>query len=241
MKKILLTGSLATVLLLAACGGNAEETDTSSSDSSAEVEELQAENDELRVQVEDLEERLTEQDEVEEESETESEGENTEQTETQTTDGGTRTEPLELGETGTMSILSYSDDEDMDEISGVAEITVDNVIRGEEALSILTGEYTTPEEAPEGMEWVVFDTTINLTELSDENEEISFSDDFTAFTNDGSEIERSFASFDEEFGIQELYTGGTATGKAALFAPVGESFLIKYDDYLRAEAYYQVD
>lgn len=243
MKKILLTGSLTTALLLAACSGETEETNTEADNTSEEMEQLQAENEELKTQVEELEGRLAEQD--EEQTESDNQENDTEEVEassaSEAVDAGSRTEPLALGEKGTMSILTYTDDEDMEEINGVAEITVDNVVRGEEAVSILTGEYSEPEEAPEGMEWIVFDTTISLTELSDENEEITFSDDFTAYTSDGSEIERVFTTFDEEFGIQGLYSGGTATGKTALLAPAGEPFLIKYDDYLRAEAYYQVD
>lgn len=240
MKKLLLTGSLTTALLLAACSGETEETNTEADNASEELEQVQAENEELKTQVEELENRLAEQDEAETESESDA-GEKKETSDSQNVDAGSRMEPLTLGETGTISILTYSDDEDMEEITGVAEITVDNVVRGNEAVSILTGEYSEPEEAPEGMEWVVFDTTISLKELSDENEEISFSGDFTAYTSEGSEIERTFTSFDEEFGIQGLYSGGTATGKVALFAPQGEPFLIKYDDYIRAEAYYQVD
>ncbi len=240
MKKLLLTGSLTTALLLAACSGETEETNTEVDNASKELEQVQAENEELKTQVEELENRLAEQDEADTESESDA-GEKKETSDSQNVDAGSRTEPLALGETGTISILTHSDDEDMEEITGVAEITVDNVVRGNEAVSILTGEYSEPEEAPEGMEWVVFDTTISLKELSDENEEISFSDDFTAYTSEGSEIERTFTSFDEEFGIQGLYSGGTATGKVALFAPQGEPFLIKYDDYIRAEAYYQVD
>lgn len=106
---------------------------------------------------------------------------------------------------------------------------------------MITTEYSEPDEAIEGTEWVVFDVKFNLTELSDDDEKITFSDDFEIITEDGSTIEKAYTTFDDEFGVQDTYSGGTAEGKVAAYAPVGESFIIKYDDYMRAEAYFKVN
>lgn len=235
MKKYLLTGGLSTVLLLGACGtSNEESADAEGSNQSEEIEELEAENEELNLQVEELESKLSEQ-----ESE-EASGDGNEIA-TEETDAGSRTEPLDVGDTGTISILTYADDEDVSEINGVAEITVDNVVRGQEAEEILTNEYSEPDEAPEGLEWVVFDVNIALTELSDDNEAISFSEDFEIITEDGSPVEKEYTTFDEEFGVQDVYSGGTAEGKIALHAPKDEPFIIHYDDVLEGQAYFQVN
>lgn len=240
MKKYLLTGGIASVLLLSACGtdDSQENNEPDANDNSAEIEQLENENKELQVQVEELEDQLEEQEEY---FESEDDMDSNEDSVSEESDAGTRTEPLNLGDTGTISILTYSDSGDMEEITGTADITVDNVVRGQEAEEILTTEYSEPDDAPYNLEWVVFDASIALNELSDDNEEITFSDDFEVITEDGSTIEKVFTTYDDEFGIQGVYTGGTAEGKIAAHAPEGESFIINYDDYMRAEAYFQVD
>lgn len=240
MKKYFLASGVATVLILGACGAEVESENASADgNESEEMKQLTEENESLKAEVEELELALEEQTELYNESESE-EVEETGQPSTESK-AGTRTEPLTLGDTGTISINTYKDDEDMTPVHGVAEITVENVVRGEEATPILTTEYSEAEPAPAGMEWIVFDTTISLKEISDENEEITFSEDFTIFTEDGSEIEKAYTTFDEAFDIQKVYSGGVAEGKVALHAPVGEPFMIKYDDYLGALAFYQVD
>lgn len=234
MKKILLTSVLGSALILGACSG--EEVTSESENNSEELEQLQSENDELKTKIEELENKLTEQEEAEE-----TENDEIEENELTENDAGTRTNPIEIGETGTISIFTYTDDDAMDEVTGAAELTVDHVVRGDEAISILKTEYSEPEEAPENMEWVVFDVKFNLTELSDEDEKVTFTDDFEVITEDGSTIEKAYTTFDEEFGVQDTYSGGTAEGKVAVHAPAGEPFIIKYDDYMRAEAYFKVN
>ncbi|MFD2830211.1 bZIP transcription factor [Corticicoccus populi] len=243
LKKYILTAGFSSLLLLSACSGNEENSADSSEEADNRINELQddlaaaeSENEQLQEEISQLEEQLEAQ-EINQTENDDSESTN----ETSDIQAGSRSEPLALGETGTIEIRTYADDEDMTEITGLAEITVDNVIRGDEAVSILTGEYSEPEEPAEGMEWVVFDAQFILTELSDDDEVISFSDDFEIVTEDGSTVEKVYTSFDDDFFIQDVYSGGSAEGKIAVQAPAGESFIIKYDDYMGAKAFYQVD
>lgn len=184
----------------------------------------------------------TETEEVEEED-VSTEVETEEETEevAEENQAGTRTEPLNVGDTGVINLVKYKDDEDFTEVKGVADITISNIVRGESAIPLLTTEYSTPEEPAEGMEWVVFDSTFVLTDTTDDNESFSISEDFTVIKEDGSGVEKSYIMFDGMLEFPEIYSGGTATGKVAVQAPVGESFIIKYDDMMDAEAYFKVD
>src|SRR5699024_2894222 len=116
--------------------------------------------------------------------------------------------------------------------------------RGQEALDAVQMEYLEIEPpAEEGMEWAVFDLTYELTDFESEDYPLMVSDDVKIYTEDGSEIEQNeYASVEgEEFPLNELYAGGSASGKVVRAVPEGEPFLIKFDDYMEAEAWYQVD
>lgn len=262
MKKYLLAGGLSTVLLLGACGEDttneeesteettAEESSESaeSSGSSEEVDQLQAENDtlqaeneELRAQVEDLQEQLDNTSDVASEESTDSSEGDSEDSESAGNDSS-RSNPLALGETAEVSVVTYNDEGE--ELTGTANVTIDNVLRGQEALDALDTEgMSTPAPEEEGVEWAVFDMTYELTEFEDEDYPVNVSDDVEIYLEDGSSVEQTGYTWVEgdEFPVTEIYSGGTAEGKVARMVPEGEPFLIKFDDWMEAEAWYQVD
>src|SRR5699024_5151475 len=114
VKKILFGTALSAALLLAACGGDTEETETTESEESTEETET------------------TESEESTEETETT-------ESEYSANNEGSRSNPLSLGETAEIQVLTYSDEGE--DLTGTANITVDNVLRGEEALSAMEDEY----------------------------------------------------------------------------------------------------
>ncbi|MCD2137194.1 bZIP transcription factor [Salinicoccus halitifaciens] len=260
MKKYLLAGGLSTVLLLGACGEDttneeesteettAEESSESaeSSGSSEEVdqlqaenEELQAENEELQTQVEDLQEQLDNTSDVASEESTDSSEGDSEDSESAGNDSS-RSNPLALGETAEVSVVTYNDEGE--ELTGTASVTIDNVLRGQEALDEMEGEYSYYEPyEEEGYEWVVFDLSYELTEFEDTDTPLFVSDDIRIYHEDGSQAPSEMAVLDDDFQSGNIYEGGSASGKVARPAPEGESFLIKFDDYMEAEAWYLVD
>ena len=237
MKKLLFTSTLATALILGACSG--EEASTESSDNSAEVEELQEQIAQLEEENASLQEQLDNTSTAVDEESDDSSGED------EFADAGndsSRNNPLPLGESAEIKILTY--DDEGERLNGKANVTVDNVIRGQEALDAVQAEYL-EVEAPteEGLEWAVFDLTFELTDFQSEDYPLMVADDVKIYSEDGSEIEQTEYAYveREEFPLNELYTGGSVSGKVVRAVPEGEPFLIKFDDLMEAEAWYQVD
>lgn len=236
MKKLLFTSALSTSLILAACGSGEESTE--STDNSAEVEQLQEQVAQLEEENAQLQEQLDNTNTAVEEDKEDSESDSVE-----VDNESSRSNPLALGETTEVKVVTY--DDEAEELQGKANVTIDNVVRGQEALDALdTGGMSTPAPDDESLEYVVFDLTYELTEFEDEDYPVSVMDDVEIYTEDGSSVDQSgYTTWveGEEFPATELYSGGNASGKVARVVPVGEPFLIKYDDWVEAEAWYQVD
>lgn len=236
MKKLLITSVLSSALILAACGS--EEESTESTDNSAEVEQLQEQVAQLEEENTELKEQLDNATTVVEEESEESESDSVE-----IDNESSRTNPLTLGETTEVKVVTYNDE--VEELQGIANVTVDNVVRGQEALDALdTGDMYTEAPEDESLEYIVFDLTYELTEFEDEDYPVSVMDDVEIYTEDGSNVDQSgYMTWvdGEEFPVTELYEGGTASGKVVRVVPIDEPFLIKFDDYMYAEAWYQVD
>lgn len=221
MKKLLLGTALSTALLLAACGDmeepEAEETESAETETeSAETESAETED------TEDVE------------------SEEVEKEESDSNDAGTRSNPLALGETAEIQVLTYSDEGE--ELTGTANITVDNVVRGEEALAAMEDEYMGYEAyEDEKYEWVVFDLTFELTEFADPDTAFFAGDNIEIYSADGSPAPSEFATIPDEFMPSEIYEGGSITGKVARPAPKDESFLVQYNDGVSDTAFFEVE
>lgn len=232
MKKLLFTSALATSLILAACGSGEGSTD--SADNSAEVEQLQEQVAQLEEENAQLQEELDNTSTaVEEDSESTSD---------EFADAGnesSRSNPLVLGETAEVKVVTYNDDSE--ELTGKANVNVDNVLRGQEALDALATEgMTTEAPEEEGIEWAVFDLSYELVEFEDEDHPVNVADDVEIYLEDGSMVEQTGYTWVEgqEFPMGELYSGGSASGKVARMVKEGEPILIKFDDFMEAEAWY---
>lgn len=150
----------------------------------------------------------------------------------ESTDIGTRSNPVPLGNTATQEFEFFTEDADY---SGNRSITISNVMRGEEAYNYLMDANPYNEEAPEGMEWVMVDVEYVLNEADTEDEPVYVMPEFIIVASDGSEVSQDEAyptlNDGEEFGYVELYSGGTADGKFAFFAPTDDEVLLKFDDW----------
>src|SRR5699024_3942933 len=134
MKKLLFTSTLATALILGAC--SSEESSAESSDSSAEVEELQEQITQLEEENASLQEQLDNTSTAVDEESDDSSGED------ELADSGndsSRNNPLPLGESADVKVVTY--DDEGESLNGKANVTVDNVIRGQEALDAVQMEY----------------------------------------------------------------------------------------------------
>lgn len=235
MKKLIFTSALATSLILAACGSGEESTE--STDNSAEVEQLQEQVAQLEEENAQLQEQLDNTNTAVEEDKEDSESDSVE-----VENESSRSNPLALGETTEVKVVTY--DDEGEELTGKANVTVDNVLRGQDALDYMNsggmGTYDQYDEE-EGYEWIVFDLIFELTDFVDADTPYFAGENIEVIKEDGSQAPAVMAVIDDEFPAGEIYEGASVSGKVARPAPIDEPFQIKYDDYMDAEVWYQVD
>lgn len=271
LKKYLLTGGLAAVLMLGACGNDvpeaSEEVETeestdqgeneSSDDNSEAVAKLQAENDSLQNRIAELEEenedaeslhdRIKELEEENEqleemaandtEEEDSAEGENNE---TASTGEGTRSDPMQLGSTAQLDVMINGDDYD-DRYEASAELTISEIVIGEEAYDMLIAENQFNDPAPEGYQWALINSSIELVDSETEDYAYYVMDHFEIVEGDGSAAPRESAVTPDEYGSEYIYSGGTSTGYSSVLVPEDNEFLIKYDGFSSNTVFFEVD
>lgn len=226
MKIIKLLGiSLILSAFLAACSSGEGENEEASANNAQQASDidLEEENEDLKKQIAALQEENQESEEIDESAEDKAEVED------EDSDIGTRTNPANMNDT--IEYDFYVLDDDLEEIPAKGSITINNAVRGDEALSLINnGRYEPIDSAPEGYEWIVYDFTTLLSEIDDPEQGVyTWSTDFKVYEIGGSEppaVETS--TFQERFRDTEVYEGGTATGKLAAIAPIDENFLIRY-------------
>lgn len=236
MKSIkLLSMSLIVSIFLVACSSDKQSEENSASD------ELKAVNDDLQVENNDLKEQIASLEEENEELKivVESNSETVEDTEASKSSsddsGKSRSTPSSIGDNISYEFITY--DDDSESIPGKATLTINEVIRGDEAISIIDTNSLPLEELPEGYEWAVFDFTVNINEVEDPDESVYvWGTDFDIYEEDGSQAPSDiFKSFDGRYMDDELYEGGSTSGKLERVVPVGEPFQIRYGDGFTAE------
>lgn len=275
LKKYLLTGGLAAILMLGACGNDvpeaSEEVETekstdqgenkSSDDNSEAVAKLQAENDSLQNRIAELEEenedaeslhdRITELEEENEqleemaandsEEEDSAEGEdNDTENQSDSTGEGTRSDPMQLGSTAQLDVMINGDDYD-DRYEASAELTISEIIIGEEAYDMLIAENQFNDPAPEGYQWALINSSIELVDSETEDYAYYVMDHFEIVEGDGSAAPRESAVTPDEYGSEYIYSGGTSTGYSSVLVPEDNEFLIKYDGFSSNTVFFEVD
>jgi len=153
---------------------------------------------------------------------------NSQKPETDEEEKGTRTNPVPFGE----SAMRLIDINDPDQNFGFLRLTLSNLISGEEAYNFLLNENQFNEQAPEGYQWIVFDVTAELIEGSENEPYVSYPQISTVSESGSESPDGHYAVVNEEYGGDDLYKGGTNTGKIATIAPVDEDYTIKWiEDY----------
>lgn len=207
-KSIVLFG--ASALLLTACGEESSSTDDLVEDQ---------EDTEVVTDVEDVE-NIEEVEEVD-------------ATETEESDSnvGKRSNPVSLGEKVQMTVNIYESIDSFDSEEGILEVAITNIIDGDEAFDFIMNENQFNDEAPEGYQWIILDVEATLVEGSEDNPYTPIPY-ITTVSDSGEETPDLgvYASIENEFGWNDLFNGGSTSGKIAVLAPTAEDYLIKWDE-----------
>ena len=191
MKKLLLLGMSAFVL--AACGNGSSETAANTESSEAQPSTEQVDS--------------TENDSSKEESTDSNQGK--------------RSNPYTLADTFEMDVqYSDPDSDDYAPIDGRIKVTFNNVTTGQEAQDFLTSENEFNDQAPEGFQWMVFDTSVELLEGS---EDVPFNLFLTEqiYDANGASVDNSehMAFSNNQLSDQSIFPGATAQGNIVLLVP----------------------
>lgn len=144
-----------------------------------------------------------------------------------TSELGKRSNPVPFGETGTVETTAFDDESNT--VEGTLDITLSNLVRGEEAYNQLVEWNEFNAEAPEGQEWVIFDADVVY---NSDNADVPYLiSGFVAVDSTGAEVQQNeYAFTPNEIVATEIYAGGETTGSYAIVAPTGEDILLKYTD-----------
>ena len=150
---------------------------------------------------------------------------------------GKRSNPVPLGQAIEIPV-EYSNEDWTENYEGTISLQINAITKGQAAMDTLMAENQFNEAPPEGMEWVIFDVTMKLL---DGNQDTAYttSQDFEIVSSSGSEISQdAYASLDgNEFGYTDIFPGAEASGRVVKYAPIGDNFLISYDENYSASFY----
>lgn len=204
MKKLVLLGVSA--FLLGACGNGSSETATNTESSEAQPSTEQVDS--------------TENDSSKEESTDSNQGK--------------RSNPYTLADTFEMDVqYSDPDSDDYAPIDGRIKVTFNNVTTGQEAQDFLTSENEFNDQAPEGFQWMVFDTSVELLEGS---EDVPFNLFLTEqiYDANGASVDNSehMAFSNNQLSDQSIFPGATAQGNIVLLVPEDTTSALMEMSYL---------
>lgn len=205
MKKLLLLGMSAFVLV--ACGNGSSETDANTESSEAQPSTEQVDS--------------TKNDSSKEEGSTDS-------------NQGKRSNPYTLADTFEMDVqYADPDSDDYTPIDGRIKVTFNNVTTGQEAQDFLTSENEFNDQAPEGFQWMIFDTSVELLEGS---EDVPFNLFLTEqiYDADGASVDNSehMAFSNNQLSDQSIFPGATAQGNIVLLVPEDTNGVLMEMSYL---------
>lgn len=147
--------------------------------------------------------------------------EQTASTESATNEQGKRSNPYTLADTFEMAVqYTDPDSDDYETIDGRIKVTFNEVTLGQEAQDFLLSENEFNEEAPEGYQWAVFDTSVELLEGSEDVPFNLFLTE-TVYDGEGASVDNMMASgySNNQLSDQSIFPGAVAQGNIVLLVP----------------------
>lgn len=157
-----------------------------------------------------------------------------------TSDGrGSRSEPFDVGDTVAIEVFEYSNG--FTRLFGTAEITIDNIIMGDDAFEILQEESRFNSEAPEGYEWAIISLSFYLADFEDDDVSIGVTDSISIVSDTGSTPPNDYALPPNPLTYTEVFSGGEVQGNVAKLIPIDEPFLIYFDSFKTEDLFFKYE
>jgi hypothetical protein len=153
---------------------------------------------------------------------------------------GSRTNPVPFQATATVDDELYNDNGDAFKIK--FDLTILEVIRGDEAFQTLKSMNEFNEPAPDGYEWVLAKTKVKFTES--ETEDLPFFIDgimnFTLVSESGDIYSGDiFGTTNPDFSF-EMYVGSEKEGYIAKLVKSGENAQLRYEEMLGGQVFFNL-
>jgi len=147
---------------------------------------------------------------------------------------GSKKNPASIDEKIIVDVNYYQSDTSSKIVNSKIEIDLSNYITGEEAYNQLLIASPLNKKAPEGFQWIIFDTSITMLEGSKKHPFNSAP--LINFISEDTEASPSVPVYISEDTIRDhpLYEGETISGKIAGYIPLNEDFTIKYTDNINS-------
>ncbi|MCZ2260513.1 hypothetical protein [Sporosarcina sp. G11-34] len=152
---------------------------------------------------------------------------------------GVRSNPLPFGDTITVKENIY--DDSFNAYDSSFDITLLEVIRGEEAWKVIEEENPYNEPAEEGYEYVLVKAKGVLTESETEDDFLWASSMNFDFVSSGGEVYDSVSVVTPKEFEKELYNGGTVEGYISGQVKTGDDFKVSYNSSEGSPVFFNVE
>lgn len=215
MKKFLFTSAIAASLLLVGCGEEAADPNDREVTSGGETEEAES---------------------AEDTTATETEAEPEEEEEPSV---GVRSNPLPKGDTITETVVIH--DNDFNGYEALLDLTVTEVIRGQEAWDIIVAENQFNEPAPEGYEYIMVKVKGELTDSTTDDYSYWFSTMYFNFVDEQGGTYETVSTVTPNELSSEMYNGGSHEGYIANQVKTGEKVYLTFDSQNGAPIFFALE
>lgn len=153
---------------------------------------------------------------------------------------GTRSNPVKLNEVATIKTKTM--DDDYNDYETTVDLSVEKVIRGEEAQSQLKKMNEFNEDAPEGYEWVLASAKVKV--VDSETEDHPFTIDgimyFKFVSESGDIYSGDIVGTTEPAFSFEMYKGNEKEGYIAGLVKKGEKASLEYDPMVSSSVFFSL-
>lgn len=154
---------------------------------------------------------------------------------------GTRSNPVDLGEVVEWEVNFYADTDDWDGLEGLANVSLNKVYKGEEAINMLYFSEDALEDVEEGYTFAVADITVELLE-GDDDSPYTTSFEIGSVSEDGRKSPFSYGMLSDEYEDNEytdLYPGGSVDIKQAFLIPEDGEYLIEIEENISGSKFFK--
>ncbi|MBE7106218.1 hypothetical protein FT637_25365 [Bacillus cereus] len=146
---------------------------------------------------------------------------------------GNRSNPINFNETATVNdVIFNSEDGKFEKFKAKVELSILEVIRGNQAFEILKNENQFNEAAPEGKEWALVKIKGKVTDAETQDHEYDlFGSNFKIVSNDGHVYNNEQYAVTPNELHQKLYKGAEGEGYISQLVNTGDDFKIQFETH----------